>query len=113
MHIDLEQYSTEYTVGKNVISISSKNLHFSKGVNPLLINSSNLQSFRIRFYARYTQKRQNVMGTILVAVKHLNIGVRGPGKKPSWGGGGTRSTGTGGSHPGLESRSQRHRIQIG
>ena len=88
MHIDLEQYSTEYTVGKNVISISSKNLHFSKGVNPLLINSSNLQSFRIRFYARYTQKRQNVMGTILVAVKHLNIGVRGPGKKPSCGGGG-------------------------
>ena len=28
------------------------------------------------------------MGTILVAVKHLNIGVRGPGEKPSWGGGG-------------------------
>ena len=46
-----------------------------------------MQSFRIRFYARYTQKRQNVMGTILVAVKHLNLGVRGPGEKPSWGGG--------------------------
>ena len=90
MLTDLEQYSTEYTVGKNVISISSKTLHFIKGVNPLLINSSDLQSLRIRFYARYTQKTQNVMGTILVAVKHLNIGVRGPGEKPSWGGGGDK-----------------------
>ena len=72
---------------------------FSKGLNPLLINSSNLQSLRKRFYARYTQKTQKVMGTILVAGKHLNLVVRGPGEKV------TRSSGTGGSHPGLEPRS--------
>ena len=40
-------------------------------------------------------------GKILVAGKHLNLGVRGPGEKPSWGE--TRSSGTGGSHPGQES----------
>ena len=102
MLTDLEQYSTEYTVGKNVISISSKTLHFIKGVNPLLINSSNLQSLRIRFYARYTQKTQKVMGTILVAGKHLNLGAR-ERSPPGRGGGVTRSSGTGGSHPGLES----------
>ena len=26
------------------------------------------------------------MGKILVAGKHLNLGIRGPGEKPSWGG---------------------------
>ena len=41
------------------------------------------------------------MGKILVAVKPLNLGVRGPGEKPS--SGETRSSGTGGSRPGQES----------
>ena len=40
-------------------------------------------------------------GKILVAGKRLNLGVRGPGEEPSWGE--TRSSGTGGSHPGQES----------
>ena len=50
-----------------------------------------------------TQKtnKTEVMGKILVTGKHLNLGVRGPGEKPSWGE--TRSSGTGGSHPGQES----------
>ena len=33
-----------------------------------------------------------------IAGKRLNLGVRGPGEKASWGE--TRSSGTGGSHPG-------------
>ena len=41
------------------------------------------------------------MGKILVAGKRSNLGVGRPGEKPSWGG--TRSSGTGGSHPGQES----------
>ena len=41
------------------------------------------------------------MGKILVAGKHLNLEVRGLGEKPSWGE--TRSSATGGSHPGQES----------
>ena len=41
------------------------------------------------------------MGNILVAGKRLNLGVKGPGEKPSWRE--TRSSGTGGSHPGQES----------
>ena len=45
-----------------------------------------------------TQNTQRVMGKILVAGKRLNLGIRGPGEKPSWGE--TRSSGTGGSHPG-------------
>ena len=48
-----------------------------------------------------TQNTQRVMGKILVAGKRLNLGIRGPGEKPSWGE--TRSSGTGGSHPGQES----------
>ena len=40
-----------------------------------------------------------------MAGKRLNPGVRGPGEKPSWGGGGQESSGTGGSRPGQESRS--------
>ena len=47
------------------------------------------------------QKTQRVMGKILVAGKRLNLGLRGPREKPSWGE--TRSSGTGGSHPGQES----------
>ena len=43
------------------------------------------------------------MGKILVAGKRLNLGVRGPGEKSSWRE--TRSSGTGGSHPGQESLS--------
>ena len=43
------------------------------------------------------------MGKILVAGKCLSLGVRGPGEKPSRGE--TRSSGTGGSQPGQESRS--------
>ena len=46
---------------------------------------------------------QKVMRKILVAGKPLNLGVRGPGEKPSWGE--TRSSGTGSSHPGQESSS--------
>ena len=50
-------------------------------------------------YARYhTENTQKVMRKILVAGKPLNLGVRGPGEKPSWGE--TRSSGTGSSHPG-------------
>ena len=45
--------------------------------------------------------KTEVMGKILVAGKRLNLGVRGLGEKPSWGE--TRSSGTGGSHPGQES----------
>ena len=50
-----------------------------------------------------TQKthKTEVTGKILVAGKSLNLGVRGPGEKPSWGK--TRSSGTGGSYPGQES----------
>ena len=49
-----------------------------------------------------TQKTQKkVMGKIHVSGKRLNLGVRGPGEKPSWGE--TRSIGTEGSHPGKES----------
>ena len=50
-----------------------------------------------------TQKthKTEVMGKILVAGKRLNLRVRGPGEKLSQGE--TRSSGTGGSHPGQES----------
>ena len=41
------------------------------------------------------------MINILVTGKGLNLGVRGPEETPSWGE--TRSSGTGGSHPGQES----------
>ena len=112
MHIDLEQYSTEYTVGKNVISISSKNLHFSKGVNPLLINSSNLQVL-CQIYTEKTKRNGHNSGGS-EALKYRGKGTRREQERSHHGGGGvTRSTGTGGSHPGLESRSQRHRTQIG
>ena len=46
-------------------------------------------------------RKHKVMGKILGAGKHLTLGVRGPGEKLSWGE--TRSSGTGGSHPGQES----------
>ena len=49
----------------------------------------------------HIENTQRVMGKILVAGKRLNLGIRGPGEKPSWGE--TRSSGTGGSHPGQES----------
>ena len=49
----------------------------------------------------YTEHTQKVMGKILVAGKRLNLGVRGPAEKSSLGE--TRSSGTGGSHPGQES----------
>ena len=52
-------------------------------------------------HARIHRKHTKVMGKILVAGKHLTLGVRGPGEKLSWGE--TRSSGTGGSHPGQES----------
>ena len=47
-----------------------------------------------------TQKacKTEVMGKILVSGKRLNLGVRGPGEKPSWGE--TWSSDTGGSQPG-------------
>jgi len=51
----------------------------------------------------HTENTQRAMGKILVAGKRLNLGVRGPREKPSWGE--TRSSGTGGSHPGQESLS--------
>ena len=44
---------------------------------------------------------KKVMGQILVAGKHSNLGVREPGEKPSCGK--SRSSGTGGNHPGQES----------
>ena len=49
----------------------------------------------------HTENTQKVMGKILVTGKRLNLVVRGPGEKPSWGE--TSSSGTGGSHPGKES----------
>ena len=50
-----------------------------------------------------TQKthKTEAMAKILVAGKRLNLAVRGTGEKPSLGE--TRSSGTGGSHPGQES----------
>ena len=46
----------------------------------ILIKSSNW------LYARYhTENTQKVMRKILVAGKPLNLGLRGPGEKPSWG----------------------------
>ena len=51
------------------------------------------------------RKHTKVIGKILVAGKHLTIGVRGPGEKPFWGGGETRLSDTSGSHPGQESKS--------
>ena len=45
--------------------------------------------------------KTEVMGKILAAGKRLNLRVRGPGEKLSQGE--TRSSGTGGSHPGQES----------
>ena len=49
----------------------------------------------------HIENTQRVIGKLLVAGKRLNLGIRGPGEKPSWGE--TRSVGTGGSHPGQES----------
>ena len=49
----------------------------------------------------HTENTPRVMSKILLAGKRLILGVRGPGEKPSWGE--TRSSGTGGSHPGQES----------
>ena len=43
---------------------------------------------------------KKVMGQILVAGKHSNLGVRESGEKQSWGK--SRSSGPGGNHPGLE-----------
>ena len=83
MHIDLEQYSTEYTVGKNVISISSKNLHFSKGVNPLLINSSNLQVL-CQIYTEKTKRNGHNSGGS-EALKYRGKGTR---REAIMGGGG-------------------------
>ena len=74
MLTDLEQYSTEYTVGKNVISISSKNLHFSKGVNPLLINSSNLQVL-CQIYTEKTKRNGHNSGGS-EALKYRGKGTR-------------------------------------
>ena len=68
-----------------------------------LINSSNWQCLlhKMLYVGYHTENTQRVMGKILVAGKRLNLGIRGPGEKPSWGE--TRSSGTGGSHPGQES----------
>ena len=52
-------------------------------------------------YTQKTHKSNNNIGKILVAGKHLTIGVTGPGEKPSWGE--TRLSDTRGSHPGQES----------
>ena len=49
----------------------------------------------------HRKHKTEVMGKILVAGKRLNLRVRGPGEKLSQGE--TRSSGTGGSHPGQES----------
>ena len=49
-----------------------------------------------------TQKTHTKLVTkVLVAGKHSNLGVRGPGEKPSWEE--TRLSGTEGSHPGQDS----------
>ena len=68
----------------------------------LLINSSNWQCFRIKALCRVPH-RKHTKGNrqILVVGKRLKLGVRGPEEKPTWRE--TRSSGTGGSHPGQES----------
>ena len=66
---------------------------------------SSWQWLRLKFLHVDThRKHTKVIGKILVAGKHLTIGVRGPGEKPSWGGGGeTRLSDTRGSPPEQES----------
>ena len=72
-------------------------------VNFYLINSSShWQCFCKKAICRLPHRKHTKgNGKILVAGKCLNLGVRGPGEKPSWGE--TRSSGTRGSHPRQES----------
>ena len=73
-----------------------------KFIKNALINSSNWQLFRIKvLYQVPHRKHTKSVGKILVVGKRLNLGVRGPVEKPSWGK--TKSSGTGGSHPGEKS----------
>ena len=70
-----------------------------KFIKNALINSSNWQLFRIKVLYQVPQRKHKKYW--LVAGKRLNLGVRGPVEKPSWGE--TRSSGTRGSHRGEES----------
>ena len=64
----------------------------------LSINSANWWMVLRHSSIPYTKwKTQEKIGKILMAWKLLNLGVREPGEKPSWGE--TRSSGTGGSQP--------------
>ena len=68
----------------------------------LLINSSHWQCFCKKALCRVPHRKHTKgNGKVLVAGKRLNLGIRGPGERPSWGE--TRSSGTGGSHLGQES----------
>ena len=74
----------------------------TESYNSVLISSSHWQCFCKKAICRVPHREHTKgNGKILVAGKHLNLGVRGPGEEPSWGE--TRSSGTGGSHPGQES----------
>ena len=55
-------------------------------VNCLLIKSSHWQCFCKKALCRVPHRKHTKgNGKILVAGKRLNLGVRGPGEKPSWG----------------------------
>ena len=72
----------------------------TQGLGKLSIKSSDRRMVSHKGSTLYiTQKtHKKLMGKIMVGGKRLNLGVRGPGEKPFWGE--TRSSGTGGSHPG-------------
>ena len=70
--------------------------------NDLSINSSNWRCFRIKALCQVLHRKHTKgNGQNSVCREALNVGVRGPGEKTSLGE--TRSSGTGGSHPGQES----------
>ena len=85
-------------IGISLSAISQKTSRCKLKLNKLFL----LAVFCKRALRRVPHRKNTKgNGKILVAGKRLNLGVRGPGEKPSWGE--TRSSGTGGSHPGQES----------
>ena len=68
-------------------------------IKETVINSSNWRCFCIEGLTRGSHRKYTKgNGQLLVAGRHLILGVRGPGEKPSWGE--TWSSDTRGSHPG-------------
>ena len=87
---------------ENKFLLTKSQLTISLKKKKQLKNSSHWQSFCKKAICRVPHRKHTKgNGKILVAGKRLNLGVRGPGEKPSWGE--TRSSDTGGSHPGQES----------